>query len=98
MMGFTKKKKSAPKEEAETLETQEATEEAPMPPELPEKLTPEQTAAREYARAFVHEYDGLVQFGTDGVRANLLMGIFAEQRRTNELLEELIAVVKEGNE
>lgn len=97
-MVFKKKpKKVAKKEnESETLETQDVGDEldVPTPPEAP-PLTEEELRVQDFAQAFANEYDGVVQFGTDGVRANLLFALFSEQRKTNELLEELLAVARE---
>lgn len=81
----------------------EAAKEAPVTSDLVEADVPRPPSKEEMERGklvaeFNREYGGIVATGTDGVRASILFAIYAEQRRTNDLLERLIETLESMKE
>jgi hypothetical protein len=96
-MVFGRKKEPAKPEEPVTTKHVEATERPGVQvPPSPSKRepTPEELRAIGLVNAFSAEYDGIIQFGTDGTRANLLFAIYGELKRVNENLERLEQTIK----
>lgn len=95
------KKKVQPKEDPVVTSVQEATEHEPVTEAPRPELTPAQQRAAMLVQEFDANYGGVVTNAPDHVRASLQFATYGEvyalveeQHRTNELLAELVELVK----
>lgn len=94
-MVFKKKKKDPIVEEPTTTEHITTNIEDPVVEE--KEVSVQSVQQQELVRSFTAEYDGMVSYGTDTVRANVLFGVYGELRKLNENMSALLDAVRAEN-